>query len=173
MPFRVQYDIYDGKHKAPVFTSYNDRKYARTEFDSLSAKNGDIYRMATTVTPVDLTKQEEYLYLVYEVRRLQRRYFNHGRKQEDLHASLSKEAELDKWNLQIQRFLHSHPEHKPSDAEAHLFFLTVQQWRIHWKDYFMYKKSPNPDDAVVRERKKQCFDFEKKIDEYINKKLLV
>lgn len=172
MPFRVQYDIYDGRHKAPVFTSYNDRKFARIEYDSRTAKDGPIYRMAATVTPFDLTKQEEYLYLVYEVRRLQRRYFK-TRNHEDLVASLTKETELDKWIARTQSFMQSHPWYQPTDAEAHLFFLTVQQWRIHWKDYFKYKKSPDADPRVTEERKKQCFDFEKKIDEYIHNKIFV
>lgn len=168
MPFKVRYDIYDTQHTAPVFTS-SDGKLAQVEYNDRIRKGG-LYRMTTTVTPDELTKSEEYIYLVYQIRKLQKQYFK-SRVHDVMVESLKKESELDQWNRRTQVFINNHPGYKPADAEAHAFYQLVFQWRIHWKDYFAYKKQAGADPAVIRERSKQCRDFEKQIDEYIKKYL--
>ena len=127
-----------------------------------------------------LTKDEQYLLLVYEVRRLIKRYFDNGRKKEDLEASLAKESELDHWNARTRSYIDSKPglEEKlkslPSDSDKFrhfAFFEIVEGWRRVWKEYHAYKKKKDHDEQVLREMKKKCFDFEKNIDYYIKQTL--
>ncbi len=168
MPFKVKYELFDGQHEAAQFTTY-DPKLAQVEFNDRINKGNGFWRMKTTVTPDNPTKPEAYVWHVYQVRELQRQYFNGGKYKEVLQKAIAMESELDKWNRQTQVFLHNHPNYSPSDTEAHAFFYLVFRWRVHWKDYFLYKKRSDADPAVVREHSKQCRDFEKQIDEYIKK----
>ena len=116
MPFKVQYEIYDSKHKAPVLSTF-DRTVASIEFNDLIRRGGDVYRMVQTpMADGALTKQEEYLMLVYRVRKLWRQYFDQGRSQEVLLASLEKEKELDDWNTRTAAYMRAHP-HVPIERE--------------------------------------------------------
>lgn len=166
MPIRVRYDIHNGAHKAPMFITY-DRRLAVIERDELIRRGKGIYRIQKTVIPDNMNKSEQYLYIVYDVRQLQRKYFNGGRDKTVFKQALEKEKELDDWNARISRYLSTHPEYKPADPKAHYFFTLVSQWRKFWKEYFAYKKGTNADPAVVRERAKQCRDYEIWIDNYI------
>ena len=166
MPIRVRYDIFDGLRKAPVFTT-SDRHLALIERDEYIRKGKGIYRIQTTVIPDNMNKSEQYLYLVYEVRQLQRRYFDQGRNKEVLQQALDKEEELDDWNTRTSGFLAAHTNYKPADPKAHAFFLIVVRWRRLWKNYFAYKKRSDADPAIVRERAKECRDYEAQIDKYI------
>ena len=89
MPIRVRYDIFDGLRKAPVFTT-SDRHLALIERDEYIRKGKGIYRIQTTVIPDNMNKSEQYLYLVYEVRQLKRRYFDQGRNNEVFQQALDK-----------------------------------------------------------------------------------
>ena len=94
MPFKVRFDIYEPNKLAPCITTY-DRKYAYAELNDLKGKPGmALTRMLHTVIPEELTKSEQYVYLVYQVRTLQRKYWNGGKQHDDLMASLAKEKEL-------------------------------------------------------------------------------
>lgn len=118
-----------------------------------------------------MSKSEQYTYLVYEVRQLQRKYFDHGRDKEVFKQALEKEKELDDWNARTSSFLSLNPNYVPDDTHAHAFFLIVLRWRNLWKAYFSYKKRSDADPAIVRERAKQCRDFEAQIDNYIKQQL--
>ena len=166
MPIRVRYEIYDGIRKAPVFTT-SDRRLAIIERDDYIRKGKGIYRIQTTVTPDNMNKSEQFLYLVYEVRQLQRKYFDGGRDKEVFKQALEKEKELDDWNARTSSFLAAHMNYQPADPKAHAFFLIVVRWRRLWKNYFAYKKSANADPAIVRERGKECRDYEAQIDKYV------
>ncbi len=166
MPILVRYEIYDGQHSAPIFKT-SDRRLANVERDALISRGKGIYRIQTTITPKDMNKSEQFLYLVYEVRQLQKQYFNCGRDKEVFKQSIDKEKELDDWNARTNKFLSTHPAYKPADAKAHNFFLIVEKWRKLWKEYFAYKKRRDADPAIVRERGKQCRDYETTIDNYI------
>lgn len=171
MPFKVQYEIFDSKHKAPILST-TDRTVASIEFNDLIRRGGDVYRMVQTpMADGALTKQEEYLMLVYRVRKLWRQYFDQGRSQEVLLASLEKEKELDDWNTRTRSFLNTHTAYFRGRNEAYCFFVVVEAWRKAWKERKRYKGNASCDQQVLKEISKKCRDFEKKIDEYIKDKL--
>ena len=81
MPFKTKYEIF-GRVTAPVVSTY-DKKIARIEWNSYlrNPHAQGLHRLVQTVeADGELTKSEEYLYLVYRVRKLWRRYFDCGRK---------------------------------------------------------------------------------------------
>lgn len=172
MPIKVQYEIFDSRHKAPVLSTF-DRTVASIEFNDLLRKGGDVYRLQQTPMPDGaLTKQEEYLMLVYRVRKLWKQYFNQGRSQEVMMASLEQEKKLDDWNTRTAAFISSHPDYtiKMND-KAFSFYLVVSEWRKAWKERKRYKGNASCDQDVLKEIGKKCRDFEKQIDEYISKSL--
>lgn len=172
MPFKVQYEIFDSKHKAPVLSTF-DRTVASIEFNDLIRRGGDVYRMVQTpMADGALTKQEEYLMLVYRVRKLWKQYFDQGRSQEVLLASLEKEKELDDWNKRVSAASQNSTVPLPiKDREAFNFFIVVRGWREAWAERKRYKGNASCDQQVLKEISKKCRDFEKKIDEYIKDKL--
>ena len=170
MPFRLRYEIYDGIRKAAVYST-NDRLLARIERDDRIRRGGGIYSIKTTITPDNMNKSEEYVYLVYEVRQLEKKYFNEGRDKAVFKQALEKESELDKWNEKTRSYLTAHPgmELVKAGQPEFAFFQIVEQWRKLWKEYFAYKRSSDANPAIVRERAKQCRDYETNIDNYIKK----
>ena len=170
MPIRVRYDIYDRQHPAPIFST-SDRMLAIVERDDGLRRGKGICRIKTTVIPDNMNKSEQYLYLVYEVRQLERQYFNGGRDKDVFRQALDKEKQLDDWNTRTRFYLQGHPKSTPDDAKAFSFFLLVEKWRQLWKQYFAYKKRQDADPAIVRERGKQCRDYESQIDNYIKQTL--
>lgn len=172
MPIKVRYEIFDSHHKASILETW-DRTVASIEFNDLLRKGGDVYRLQQTPMPDGaLTKQEEYLMLVYRVRKLWKRYFNQGRSQEVMMASLEQEKKLDDWNTRTAAFISSHPDYtiKMND-KAFSFYLVVSEWRKAWKERKRYKGNASCDQDVLKEIGKKCRDFEKQIDEYISKSL--
>lgn len=172
MPFKVQYEIYDTQHKAPIISTTN-RTMASIEWHDLLHKGGDIYRMEQTpMADGALTKPEQYLMLVYRVRKLWRKYFDGGRKQEVLLASIEEEKKLDEWNARTRKYIDSHSDVvNGKDKERFGFFLVVEGWRAAWKDRKQYSRRKDCDEAVLKEISKKCRDFEKQIDSYIKNKL--
>lgn len=171
MPIKVQYEIFDTQHVAPVLQT-RDRQLASIEFNGLIRKGGDTYRLQQTpMADGALTKAEQYLMLVYRVRKLWRQYFDQGRDHNVLLASVEKEKELDDWNSRTQSFIDTHPGYKPSDAQSHAFFVIVQEWRRTWKERKNYSKRKDCDERVLAEISRKCRDFEKQIDKYIKDKL--
>lgn len=168
MPFKVKFQIFEPGKQAPVFTT-SDARLAHVEYKDRCNKQGcALTRMTTTIECVDLTKPEQYVYLVFLVRKAIRTYYNEGRKHEDLLVSLGLEKQLDDWNTRTRYHLQTHPKCKPDDDKAFAFFQIVEEWRNTWHKYFAYKKRPDKDPDIEREMKKQCFDFEKEIDKYVN-----
>ncbi len=173
MPLKTKYEIY-GRVKAPVLSTY-DKTMARIEWGEYMRnvhKHG-IHRLVQTVEPDgELTKQEEYLYLVYRVRKLWKQYFECGRKKEDLEESLKLEAELDAWNFKILCYMRSHPSRAlHMDDEAYSFYVKVSEWRNTWKERQRYRGGLSCDEAAIKELSRKCRDLEKQIDLYIKKKL--
>lgn len=164
MPFKVKFEIYDNQHTAPVFFTY-DKLMARVEYNELSNKD-PWTRLQFTINPVDLTKHEEYVWLVYQVRKAIHKYYNNGRKYEDLQDSLGKEAKLDQWNAKTRIYLANHPNAQV-DEKAKAFFLLVDAWRDKWHKYFSCKKAHAVEKAVLDQMKKECFDYEAQIDKYV------
>lgn len=164
MPFKVKFFIYDNKHTAPVIST-DSKDLARAEFNHL-LKDDPWVRLEFTVELIDLTKHEKYVWLVYEVRKAIHKYYNCGRKPEDLQDSLAKEAKLDQWNARTRMYLSNHPNCQVGEKEK-AFFLLVDGWRDKWHKYFACKKAHSVTDDVLREMKKQCFAYEKEIDKYV------
>lgn len=167
MPFKVKFQIFESGKLAPCLTTY-DSRLAHVEYRHMCNQKGcALTRMTTDIECIDLTKPEQYVWLVYRVRKAIQKYYGNGRKREDLDASLALEKELDNWNIRTRFHLQTHPKCKPDDEKAFAFFQVVEQWRNCWHKYFAYKKQADNDPAIEREIKKQCFDFEKQIDKYI------
>lgn len=172
MPFQVLYEIFDTKTTAPVLSTH-DRTQASIEFRDLLRRGGDIYRLQQTVMPKgSLTKPEEYLMLVYRVRKLWRQYFDQGRDHDVMMRSLEEEKKLDDWNTRTRRYIDSHTsQQKGAQSESFNFFIIVEGWRKAWKERKNYSKRNDCDQAVLAEISKKCRDFEKQIDKYIKDKL--
>ena len=165
MPFKVRYDIYEPNKQAPCIQTF-DRMYAWAELNDRQRRPGmALTRMTTAVIPEELTKSEQYLYLVYQVRSLQKRYWANGKQHDDLLESLAKEKELDSRNTKIRYHLETHPKYRIDDTAAYQFFITVEDWRTKWKAYFAAKKSGNH--KASAELYMACRDLEKRIDEHI------
>lgn len=173
MPIRTRYQIYCSSKKAALLDT-TDRDIARVEFNEyIRNPKGDVYRMVQTLEPVGaLTKQEEYLMLVYRVRKLIRQYYDRGRKHEDLMASLEHEQNLDDWNKRTQQFIDTHPGYKPQDAQSHAFYVLVSEWRKVWHERMAYRKRKMGfDQRVLDEMTKKCRALEKQVDQTIREKL--
>ena len=164
MPFRVKFDIYQPGTSAPVFTSY-DRHMTRVEYNDCCRK-APLTRLVFDIELHDLTKSERYVWLVYRVRKAIHRYYNYGRKREDLLASLALESELDQWNLRTRLYIDNHPNAQV-DEKGKAFFLLVEAWRERWHKYFASKKSGAVDKQVLAQMKKECLEYEKQIDKYV------
>lgn len=172
MPIRVRYQIYCTRMKAPVTDTF-DRTMAYVEFQAcLHNPNGDLYRLQQTVEPDGaLTKSEEYLLLVYRVRKLMRQYFEGGRKHEDLMVALDHESRLDQWNKRTEDYINSHPGYKPADPVSHAFYTLVASWRKAWKSRKNYSNRKDCDQLLLAEMSKECRSLEKEIDKYIKDKI--
>lgn len=168
MPFKVKFQIFEQGKQAPCFTTF-DHRQANAEYRHRCNQQGcALIRMTTDIECIDLTKPEQYVYLVYRVRKAIRKYYGNGRKREDLQASLDLEKQLDDWNTRTRYYLQTHPKCRPDDEKSFAFFQVVEEWRNLWHKYFAYKKRSDHDPAVEQQMRKQCFDFEKEIDKYIN-----
>lgn len=170
MPFKVKFEIYPPGKLVPDMITY-DGKLARIEYDKRLSKPGmALTRLVQVVSlTAPSTKSEEYLYLVYQVRKLERQYFSEGRNKEVFMQALAKEKELDNWNTRNRFHLQGHPKFTPSDTEAFNFFLLVEQWRTQWKDYFSYKKRADKVPEGIKLRSQKCRELEKYVDGYIRK----
>ena len=166
MPFRVTYKIVEKGKLGPTMTTGN-RGLAMIELQDMQRKKGILsVRLLTDIVPEKLTNSERYVWLVYRVRKAMRQYFDHGRRKEDLEASLQLEKELDGWNTRARFYLQGHPKSQ-HDEKALAFFEVVEEWRKLWRKYMRYKKQPDKEAAVEREMKKQCFEVEREIDKYV------
>lgn len=172
MPIRTKYEIFSTRMTAPIHKGY-DKTMAFVEWQELYRNlHGDFYRLVQTPEAVgELTKNEEYVLLVWKVRQLIRKYYD-GRKKEDLEASLAEESKLDAWNRRTTNFMSSHPGYRPSEEKSYAFFLLVSEWRKTWHERMNYRKRKmNFQQQVLNEMSKKCRALEKKIDEYIKDKL--
>ena len=173
MAIRTKYEIYSLQKTAPLFSTF-DKSLAYVEFnEKIRNPKGELYRMVQTPELYgDKTRAEEYLILVYHVRRAINRYYNQGRKQEDLVASLQLESNLDKWNERTQKFIASHPGYQPKDQKSFAFCQLVTEWRKVWHERMGYRKrTMGYDQAVMNEMSKKCRALEKEIDKYVKQEL--
>lgn len=109
MPFKVKFMIYEPGKQAPCYTT-SDAALARVEYNAKVREQGmALSRYVYEITCEELTKTEEYVWLVYQVRQAIHKYYNQGRKYADLQASLVLEKQLDDWNLRTRTYLNNHP----------------------------------------------------------------
>jgi len=170
---KTRYDLRSNRKKAVLIRSY-DLFYVTVERDNAqrAAAPGEIIFINATVEPVEpLTAPERFILLVYDVRQLIRAYYDHGRRQEDLQASLAKEKTLDHWIARTRQYLDTHVLKPDNATDPYSFFILVEQWRKTWHEYFSYKKQKDKDPQVESEIKKKSFDLERSIDAYITQAL--
>lgn len=171
MPFKVKYRIYEPGKQAPCLET-SDRVYAYLEWKDRCSKE-PMMRMVHEVTPENLTKPEQYVWLVYRVLKAIRKYYDERSRaskeqnQENLRVSLALEKELDQWNVRTRFYLQGHPKSTPDDPKAFAFFEVVEMWRAEWHKYFAYKKQKDKDVLVEREMYKKCTQMEKEIKKYV------
>ena len=171
MPFKVKFMIYEPGKQAPCYTT-SDAALARVEYNAKVREQGmALSRYVFEITCEDLTKAEEYVWLVYQVRQAIHKYYNQGRKYADLQASLTLEKQLDDWNLRTRTYLNNHPKCQIGDEKAHSFFLLVEKWREKWHKFFACKKAKSEPEEILREMKRECTDYEKEIDMYVKKSI--
>lgn len=171
MPFKTKYEIF-GRIKAPVVSTY-DKRIARIEWNSYlrNPHAQGLHRMVQTVEPDgQLSKSEEYLYLVYRVRKMWRKYHDCGRNKEDWEEATKLDSELDTWNLRTMIYVEGHPGFKPADEESYSFYTIVKTWRETWKERKRYSGHLNCDKQILQEMGRKCRDLERQIDGYIKRK---
>lgn len=173
MPFKVKYQIYEVGKQEPSLTTYNKTE-AYMELDEKKREVGYMNAiMDYEVIPDGLTKQEEYVWLVYRVRQAiykyyaERKHVTKEKSNDNLKVSLALESELDKWNARTRFYLQGHPKASHGNEAAFAFFEVVEEWRKCWHKYFAYKRLKDKDESVEQEMKKQCFAYEKEIDKYV------
>jgi len=176
MPFKVTYKVYESGESEPYYSG-TDKQMAWVYMHDITREKGKgSAHLEKEAQPIgSLSKQEQYLWLVYRVRQAIRRYYDRRGKvtkqesSDDLKVSLALEKELDLWNARTRCYLNQHPKASHGDEKAFAFFEVVEEWRNCWHKYFAYKRVRDKDPNVELEMKKQCFDLEKPIDEYISK----
>ena len=155
MPFKVKFSIYEpGKQ---------DRKLAYVELNAMRARQGmATTRMTADVEAVEpMTKAERFALQLWEIRKAQHKYYNGGRRQEDLLTSIELERALDKKIAADRKFIDAHPGRPVKDQKAYAFFLVVEEWRSTWQERKRYGN------RVYREMTRKLRDYETKIDSYI------
>lgn len=169
MPFKVHYEIFDNKHAAPDYQTC-DYTMARIEWQERQRNpKGLMWRLEQTVMPDGvLTKHEEYVHLVYRVRKLTIHYRNNGQKPEDKNVLMEHIRKLDKWNKRTREFLDTHCKVMDAETTKRMgFFIVVEAWRSAYYERQKYSKVQSYDHNVYREMTRKIRQFEKEIDEYI------
>ena len=175
MPFKVLYEIFDNKHDAPDFQTY-DYTMAQIEWNERKRNpKGLLWRIQQTVQPEGtLSKPEEYVLLVYRVRKYTIRWRNNGMKDSDKRAVESHVRRLDDWNRRTRAYLDSYkgdPYKEPYTKEFG-FFIVVEAWRDAYRERQQYQKATanaNYDNRVFREMTRKIRQYEQEVDNYIKK----
>lgn len=125
------------------------------------------------MTPENLTKREQYVWLVYRVLKAIRKYFDErnrvskAQSKVNWDVSLALEKELDQWNVRTRFYLQGHPKSTPDDPAAFAFFEVVELWREEWHKYFSYKNRKDKDPDVANEMYRKCTQMETEIKKYV------
>lgn len=172
MPFKVLYEIFDNKHDAPDYQTY-DYTMANIEWqDRKQNPKGLMWRIEQTVMPDGvLTKHEEYVLLVYRVRKLTIHWKNNGMKDKDRNILMEHVRKLDNWNKKTRQFLNTHCSVMyAATTKRHAFFIVVEAWRNAYYERQQYQKATangNYDSRVFREMTRKIRQFEQEVDNYI------
>ena len=110
MPFIVKFSIYEPGKQAPCICT-QDRKYAYIELNAMRQKPGmALTRMTADVWAEEpLTKAERFALQLWEIRKAMHKYYNGGRRHEDMLASIELETALDRKIKADREFIDSHP----------------------------------------------------------------
>lgn len=172
MPFKVLYEIFDNKHDAPDYQTY-DYTMANIEWqDRKQNPKGLLWHIEQTVMPDGvLTKHEEYVLLVYRVRKLTIHWKNNGMKDKDRNILMEHVRKLDKWNRTTRKFLDTHGSVvDKAMTKQQGFFIVVEAWRNAYYERQQYQKATangNYDSRVFREMTRKIRQFEQEVDNYI------
>lgn len=174
MPFKVKYEIFDNKHGAPDYQTY-DFTMARIEWNERKRDpKGMLWRIEQTVMPDGvLTKPEEYLFLVYRVRKLTIQYRN-DMTDKNKKVLVEQVKKLDDWNKTISDHISTHPAYKPADEKSHSFYVIVKAWRDAYYERQRYSKHTTRagyDNNVFREMTRKIRGYEQEIDNYIKQEI--
>lgn len=168
MPFIVKFSIYEPGKTAPCFNT-QDRKLAYIELNAMRQKPGmAMTRMSADVKTVEpLTKAERFALQLWEIRKAMHKYYNGGRRHEDMLASIELESALDRKIAADRQFMDAHPGRPVTDQKAYAFFLIVEEWRNTWRERKRYSQAKGYDHQVYREMTRKLRDYEARIDSYI------
>ncbi|UKK52126.1 hypothetical protein L6472_05980 [Prevotella sp. E13-17] len=169
MPFKVTFKIYEPGKKAPNITAF-DAKYAKIELRSLQNKM-PLARMTVDVEPINLTKEEEYVYLIYRYLKASEKYVADGKKRADLDACKSLAWSIDEQNHKISQQLDHNPEllKQKEGTPGYKFFRDVITWRFCWHNWMDSRKRNDIDKQTKKEVTKEYFEMEDEINRYVKK----
>ena len=162
------FHIFNPGCQAPDYST-SDRKLAYIELNARRNTPGKaLTGMKADVTPVEpLTKAERFALQLWEIRKAMHKYYNGGRKHEDMLASIELESALDRKIAADRQFMDAHPGRPVTDQKAYAFFLIVEEWRNTWRERKRYSQAKGYDQQVYREMTRKLRDYEAKIDSYI------
>ena len=172
MPFKVRFDI---RSKMLVAVQTYDRFYAYLKYNEYFKKDV-CTQMIRTVEPIDLTGPEKFLWLVCQARDAQRRYYDNrnGTHKELAHdfmmEAIEQEKKLDLKIAEARCYIDRHPKAQ-KDEKEYSFFLIVEKWREKRKEYHRYRKQSDAEKPIIFQMKRECEDYENKIDKYIQKNI--
>lgn len=168
MPFIVKFSIYEPGKQAPCICT-QDRKYAYIELNAMRQKPGmALTRMTADVWAEEpLTNAERFALQLWEIRKAMHKYYNGGRRREDMLVSIELESALDRKIAADRQFIDAHPGRPVNDQKAYAFFLIVEEWRNTWRERKRYSQTKGYDNMVYREMTRKLRDYEAKIDSYI------
>lgn len=171
MAFTVKYNIMQRGKDAPCYST-SDRQLAYAELSDRQRKGKPLdYWMTWDITPYDLTKPEEYMWFVWQIRQAQKKYWREGKDPVDLQRSLELEEELDRWNTETRNKMSMLaalgkpylPTTKES-TEQFQFFITVEEWCNDLKKWSAAKN--NGDHEASARYYQSCRAYETRIETY-------
>lgn len=147
------------------YQRYSDRKEALRQCRQLNNDVQDGLYFIKTIYPIAEMKTEkfdEFIALVTSVREAQKKFYV-GRDHQDMLKAMTLEDRLRKYIEKCKQTLAAHPQYKPQPTSK-AYFDIVDTWLKKTKEYFYHKKANDEDKDVLRERLRECKDFEARID---------
>jgi hypothetical protein len=162
------FHIYNPGDVVPDYNT-SDRRLAYIELNARRNTPGKaLTRLTADVTPLEpLTKRESFAYQLWKIRKAMHKYYDGGRKHDDMLASIALETNLDKQIKSGRAFLDSHPDYPVKDKKSHAAFLLAEEWRKTWHERKRYSQTKGYDHQVYREMTRKIRDYEAQIDNYI------
>lgn len=154
-----------GSH--PVYDCYNHEE-ARRECQDLQihAYGRGLFFIHTHIDAYDLTRTEQFVQLLMQVRALQKEYFS-TRDHETMKKAMAGEKHIDDWIARYTAYREAHPDYRLPYPRDQQLFDTVAQWRDTMRQWSRHK----PKDDLKRQLKTECQLHETVIDNLIDYRL--